>query len=63
MKDAILLELASRWEREADPQAGCGYPDTEGGHRLAGKHEGERETLRMCADTLRTLVDMLGDSK
>lgn len=59
MKDAVLLELAARWERDAKA------PDCEDGSEEAkisnAKARGERETLRMCADTLRSLVQMLGD--
>lgn len=59
MKDAVLLELASRWEREARPP---GHED----HSEASKVQnatasGERQALRACADTLRALVDMLGE--
>lgn len=59
MKDAVLLELAARWERDAKP------PDCEDGSEAAkipnAKARGEREAMRMCADTLRLLVQMLGD--
>lgn len=59
MKDAVLLELAARWERDAKA------PDCQDGSEAAkipnAKAQGERETLRMCADTLRSLVQMLGD--
>ena len=59
MKDAVLLELAARWEREAKA------PDCEDGGESAkvpnAIASGERRALRACADTLRTLVDMLGD--
>lgn len=59
MKDAVLLELAARWERDATP------PEVSDGSDEAkipnAKAQGERETLRMCADTLRSLIGMLGD--
>lgn len=59
MKDAVLLELAARWERDAKT------PDYQDGHESAreanAKAQGARETLRACADTLRSLVQMLGD--
>lgn len=59
MKDAVLLELASRWERDAKT------PDCQDGSDEAkipnAKAQGAREAMRMCADSLRTLVDMLGD--
>lgn len=59
MKDAVLLELAARWEREAKT------PDCEDGSdeakvsRAAG--HAHRQALRACADTLRNLVQMLGE--
>jgi hypothetical protein len=62
MKDVVLLELANRWEREANQPTG-GYPDSPSGHELAGRHKGERETLRMCADGIRMLVDTLGEGE
>jgi len=59
MNDAVLLELAARWERDAKtPDAGDGSD----GARLANaKAAGEREARRACADTIRSLVQMLGD--
>ena len=60
MKDAVLLELAERWEREAVE------PDCQDGSDEAkipnAKAQERRECKRECADTLRTLVDMLGDA-
>lgn len=62
MKNDILIELAKRWEHEAEPPSDRqAYPDGEGGARLCGQHTGERETLRRCADTIRTLVNMFPD--
>jgi len=62
MKDAILIELAERWEREthngllnAEREVGPA------GDVQAAKDTGRRETLRECADTLRTLIGMLGN--
>lgn len=59
MNDAVLLELARRWEREAKA------PDVEDGSENAkvgnAEAHGQRQGLRACADTLRTLVQMLGD--
>ena len=59
MKDAVLLELASRWEREAKT------PDCEDGSDEAkvsrAASHAHRQALRACADTLRSLVQMLGD--
>ena len=62
MNPEVLLELAKRWEADAKP------PDTmeasEEGNcdhaKQEGKAQGEREAKRECADTLRTLVSMLG---
>ena len=58
MKDAILLELAERWERDAvSPQVADGSPEAAVGN---AKAQGQRESKRECADTLRTLVLLLG---
>lgn len=59
MKDAVLLELAARWERDAKAPDCC--DGSEAAKIPNAKAQGERETLRMCADTLRLLVQMLGD--
>ncbi len=63
MKDSVLIELANRWESDAveNHAAAGGYPEGTEGIALNGKHVGERETLRACADTLRMLVDALGE--
>ena len=59
MKDAVLLELATRWELEAKA------PDCEDGSEAAkvssAAGHAHRQALRACADTLRSLVGMLGD--
>jgi hypothetical protein len=58
MKDAILLELAERWERDAvPPQCSDGSPEAAIGNAV---DKGQREAKRECADTLRTLVSILG---
>ena len=58
MKDAILLELAARWERDAvAPQCEDGSPDAQRGNNIA---QGRREGKRECADALRSLVQLLG---
>lgn len=58
MKDAILIELAARWERDATtPECEDGSKEAEIGNAIA---KGERQTKRECADTLRALVSMLG---
>lgn len=60
MKDAVLLELAARWEREAaPPEAMDGSDEAKVGN---AKAQATRETLRACADSLRVLVEMLGDA-
>lgn len=61
MKDAILIELASRWEKQAKNNESLAYEDSPDGLKQMSKDEGERETLRMCADTLRTLVSIIGE--
>ena len=59
MKDAVLLELAARWEREAKaPECEDGSEQAKIPNAIAS---GERRALRACADTLRTLIDMLGE--
>lgn len=59
MKDAVLLELANRWELEAKA------PDCEDGSEAAkvsnAAGHAHRQAMRACADTLRSLVKMLGD--
>lgn len=58
MNPAVLLELAKRWELDGNPPIiERGGPEHEA-ERAAAKVR--RETLRECADTLRTLVDILG---
>lgn len=55
MNDNILLELADRWDRDAvNPAVEAEDPI----HNQLTK--GQRECKRECADTLRTLVSMLG---
>jgi hypothetical protein len=61
MKDEILLELATRWEWEAEtPQCMDGSEDAKITNAVA---VGNREAKRECADTLRTLISMLGDAR
>lgn len=61
MKDAVLLELAARWESDAIA------PDVTDGSEAAkvpnAIAQGERQALRACADTLRSLVQMLGERR
>ena len=59
MKDVILLELAKRWEKEAEEAV-----NSDGSleaNRRANITRGRRECKRECADTLRLLVSALGD--
>jgi homospermidine synthase len=59
MKDAVLLELAARWEREArSPDCSDGSEAAKVPNAIA---QGERQALHACADTLRSLVQMLGE--
>jgi hypothetical protein len=58
MKDAILIELAARWELEAKtPEAIDG---SDSAKEANAKAQGHRECKRECADVLRTLVSILG---
>ena len=60
MKDAVLMELAARWEREAKaPEVEDGSETAKVANAIA---RGERQGMRMCADGLRMLVQMLGDT-
>lgn len=58
MKDAVLLELAARWERDAvAPECQDGSPAAVVSNAEA---HGRRQGLRECADALRMLVQLLG---
>lgn len=58
MKDAILIELAARWDRDAvSPQCDDGSEEAKVANAV---RRGERQAKRECADTIRTLVQMLG---
>ena len=58
MKDAVLLELAARWERDsAAPESQDGSPAAVVSNAEA---HGRRQGLRECADGLRMLVQLLG---
>jgi len=61
MKEAILLELAVRWERDANKTPECSDGSEEAKIPNAVE-KGRREGKRACAYGLRMLVDMLGDS-
>jgi len=58
MNDATLLELADRWDKESET------PETTDGSDEAkvpnAVDQGHRECKRECADTLRTLIEILG---
>lgn len=57
MKDAVLLALADRWIRDAKcPEDADGSPAAIDN----AKAEGVREAKRECADTLRTLIQIIG---
>lgn len=58
MKNDILIELARRWEEEADKNFCRSHANNE--IDFNSEDEGIRKTLRGCADTLRMLVDILG---
>ena len=61
MKDAILLELAARWERDAKPPPQPAIVGTQ--EVLDELHQKKaREVKRQCADELRSLVALLGDA-
>lgn len=60
MKDAILLELADRWDRQATDNV---FPEdgSDAAIKANGIAQGRRECKRECADTIRTLIEMLGE--
>lgn len=59
MKDAVLLELASRWQAEAiAPITEDGSEEAKIGNAI---RRGNRETKRECADTLVTLIEIIGE--
>lgn len=58
MKDAILLELARRWEWEAaTPETADGAPEAQINNAI---DKGKREAMRACVGTIRSLVQILG---
>jgi len=57
MNPAILLELAARWDRDAeDPNCTDGSPDAKYSNGVAA---GMRHSKRECADALRSLISLL----
>jgi hypothetical protein len=60
MKDAVLQELANRWDADAEPpETEDGSEDAKIGNAIA---QGERQAKKECADTLRMLVQILGET-
>lgn len=57
MKDATLLELAKRWEQDAGEKATGDFPTVAADAYARGR----RETLRECADTLRSVLQVAGE--
>lgn len=61
MKDAVLLALAERWVHDAKcPEAEVGSPEAAIDN---AKAQGAREAKRECADTLRTLIQTIGETE
>lgn len=59
MKDAVLMELAKRWDTEAEnPVCEDGSESARIGNAVA---KGRREAKAECAERLRLLINMLGD--
>lgn len=59
MKNVVLQELINRWETDAqEPTDVDGNPEAEIRNAIA---KGERQAKRECADTLRTLMTLIGD--
>jgi len=66
MKSVILLELAKRWEQDAQPPKTSAFapaPIDEAINSVINRaHASARsETLRECADALKSLVALLGE--
>lgn len=66
MNNAVLTELANKWERDAEPPppTDCCIENTEQAKIQAaiteGVARGHRECKRECADVLKMLVDSIG---
>jgi hypothetical protein len=59
MKDAVLYELANRWDRDAqEPVTEDGSPEAKVRNAV---NQGIREGKRECADCLRSLIGLIGD--
>ena len=60
MNPAILLELASRWERDSEkPDTQCASDNSPESKLKDGLLIGHREAKRECADALRSIVSLL----
>lgn len=60
MKNEILLELARRWEAEAEvPVVEENHDDNGVSH---AKAQGYRECKRECADTIKTLISIFKEN-
>lgn len=60
MKDAILLELAVKWERESVASGVAdGSKEAERGNAI---DQGNREGKSECAGALRLLIELIGDA-
>jgi hypothetical protein len=61
MKEAVLLELVAKWERDAKGgEAEDGAPEAQRGNHI---RMGERQAKRECADHLRMLIRLLGGNR
>lgn len=59
MKDAILVELANRWKAQATiPDAIDGSEEAKIPNAILTGH---REAKRECADTIMTLISLIGE--
>lgn len=61
MNDYVLIELATRWEKDAKGNGVEMLEDTPNGKAIVAMGKGYREAKRECADTIRMLVSLLGD--
>lgn len=59
VKNSVLIELAKRWDDDAkEPEFLDGSNEAIVSNSIA---KGERHAKRECADTLRKLIEILGD--
>ena len=60
MRDVVLIELAEKWERDAkEPNVTSSNPEYA---EANGIFQGKREAKRECAEMLRALIKMLGET-